>query len=176
MTKRLIDALYEDITDWTNNRPQNTVCPCLLINGHYRILSMYEFRAHYKNHTCEHYSIQFLKGNRIMFYIFLADNKLSKICFKTSTDFEDNVQLKFENDILHIVDCYNKFREYLLLYTVGDVYKYLHRYSTNIGGDKWSIPDFFQSLPNLSVLQKMLDEFNPNKKHGKIEKEIVIEI
>ena len=170
MTKSQIAALYEDITNWTNNKPQNTVCPNLLINGHYRILSIYEFRAHYKNHTCDHYMIEFWKGNQIMFSIHLADNKLIKIYFIISRDFHDNIQLRIENDMLRIYD--NKFKEGFLLETMDDAYEYLRGCSINdYFHSIYTTNNYFHSIPLLVSLQQALDDINP-----KVEKEIVIEI
>lgn len=172
----LLSMVSDDVCNWVKKPTHhvNVRCKCGNTLKKYDDTKIHEIDYCSK---CDYISVCFYSQacpyNLMFMGIEKLLNTITNLSFFPTQNPTDNTYLDFYTDDIIIARNYGcPYKKTISnLYTVRELYSFVE---SNIkkSDTRWSIANYFQSLPDLSSVQRILDKLNPNI----MPEEIVIDI
>ena len=169
MKEQFINDILFDMQTWMKLDPADNHITCVHYNNEHPDLAFCDVISFFSDHLhqCDGCWIFFRKKTITCFFSFYIDvicETLTEVTVYPSDSYLKLLRIKFNNNNL---ECFNYVHnspplEVIQIYDVSELYAYIktHIYEkSNIN----IIPDYFNKIPLLISLQKVLDEMNPNK-------------
>lgn len=172
----LLSLVSDDVRNWIKdaNHYVDVCCGCgNTFKKHSDATKIHEIEY---CSNCEYISVCFYSESCPYNLMYIKIEKLSdtitNLFFYPTQSITTNVNVNIHDDYFVASKLYDLCYKRHYLYTVRELYSCVKSIINKEYDIRWSIPNYFKSLPNLSSVQKVLDKLNPNMSSG----EIVIEI